>query len=270
MKESIIKIFVIIIAALLLFNLILLGAWGIVLLFTDKPDPSPAPSNPGQPTQDTPVNTTPISDVVLEQTADMGQGYIDSIIFLGDSTTYHLINRAVLKDGKDTKQVWSGESCSLTLDNNIHKTTVIYPKTNTPMPIAEAVALEKPAYMVITLGINGVSFLNQTQFTTYYGKLITAIKQASPDTKIILQSIFPVSQAYDQADNGINNQKINTANTWVMQVAKQNGCKYLDTACVLKNDSGALIASYDAGDGHHLTAEAYRAILQYIRTHGYN
>lgn len=267
MKDSIIKVFVIIIIALLLINVILLGTWGLVALFTDKPDKPGQPATEQQ-SEDLPTSTLP-TEVILEKSEDMGQDYIDSMIFLGDSTTYHMINRAVLTGGKDTKQVWSGASGSLTLDGMIHKTTIVYPRTDAEMTIAEAVALEKPKYMVITLGINGVSFLNENNFTAYYGKLITAIKQASPETKIILQSIFPVSKAYSDKDNGITNQKIDTANTWVIKLAKEHGCKYLDTASVLKNSEGAMIAIYDAGDGHHMTADAYKAILQYIRTHGY-
>lgn len=274
-KDSIIKILLIVIVVLLLCNILLLAAWGVISLVTDTPmfSPTKQPAHTEQDssadTSDLPVGTTPDPSVVLGESADMGQSYIDSMIFLGDSTTYHMINRAVLTGGKQTKQVWSGASGSLTLDSMIHKTTIVYPVTDTEMTVAEAVALEKPAYMVITLGVNGVSFCNQTQFTAYYGKLISAIKQASPDTKIILQSIFPVSKAYDQGGHGITNAKINTANTWVMQLAAEHGCKYLDTASVLKDGEGNMIATYDAGDGIHMTAEAYRALLQYIRTHGY-
>lgn len=277
MKDSIIKILVIIIALLLLLNIVLLGTWGIVSLFAGNQDPQKQPATPDeQQTDDAPVNTVP-DGVVLEQTDDMGQDYIDSIIFLGDSTTYHMINRGVLSGGKETKQVWSGASGWLNLDGNIHTTTIRYPKTDEEMTIAEAVALEKPEYLVITLGIDyGVAYCDEYKFTTYYGKLLTAIKQASPDTKIMLQSIFPVSAAYEKSvidsgkeKNGITNAKIDTANVWVMQLAKDYGCKYLDTASVLKDSSGAMNAIYDEGDGIHMKVDAYKAIVQYVRTHGY-
>ncbi len=272
--DSITKILVIVIIALLICTILMLCAWGIVAAVTDTPlfgstRPEKLEQNTQADTSDIPANTVPDSAVVLGESADMGQGYIDSIIFLGDSTTYHMINRAVLTDGTKTKQVWSGENCSLTLDHMIDKTTIIYPRNGSAMTIADAVALEKPKYMVITLGINGVSFLKENNFTAYYGKLIDAIRTASPETKIIIQSIFPVSSEYDRAENGITNAKIEQANVWAMQIANQKGCRYLNTASVLKNSEGALTASYDAGDGHHLTKDAYLAILQYIRTHGY-
>ena len=267
--DNLIKILVLIIALLLVCTLLMLGAWGVVSLLKNDTTPDTRPTEQQTQAPDIPTNTTPNTSAVLGQTADMGQDYIDSIIFLGDSTTYHMINRAVLSGGKDTKQVWSGALGTLTLDGNIHKTTIVYPETDTEMTVAEAAAQEKPKYMVITLGVNGVAYATETQFTAYYGKLIDAIKQASPDTKIILQSVFPVSAAYDQKGGKLCNANIDIANGWIMQLAANKGCKYLDTASVLKNDEGTMIALYDAGDGIHMTADGYKAILQYIRTHGY-
>ncbi len=275
MKDSIIKILVIIIAVLLLLNILLLGTWGIVSLFAGNKDPQTQPATPDeQQTDDTPAGTVP-DGVVLELTDDMGQDYIDSIIFLGDSTTYHMINRAVLSGGKETKQVWSGvdekgdPSGTLMLDGMIHKTTIYHPLDGKAKTIAQAVTDEKPKYIIITLGVNGIAYSTEAQFKAYYGKLIDVIVQASPETKIILQSIFPVTASYDQKGGKLCNANIDIANTWVMQLAKDKGCKYLDTASILKNSGGTMIESYNAGDGIHMTADAYRAILQYIRTHGY-
>ena len=276
-QDSIIKALVIVIIALLICSLLMLCAWGVVALVTNTPlFGTSRPDQPDKPTEqtqadtsDVPVSTVPDSAVVLGQSADMGQEYIDSIIFLGDSTTYHMINRAVLTGGKQTKQVWSGALGTLTLDGNIHKTTIVYPDTDTEMTIAAAVAQKKPKYMVITLGVNGIAYANETQFKAYYGKLITAIEDANPDTKIMLQSISPVSEGYDQKGGKLCNANIDIANGWIKQIAAEHGCKYLDTASVLKNDSGTMIAAYDNGDGIHMTADAYKAVLQYIRTHGY-
>ena len=45
--------------------------------------------------------------------------------------------------------------------------------------------------------------------------------------------------------------------------------RYLHTAEVLKDKSGALDAKYDSGDGVTLNEAGYAAMLQYLRTHGY-
>ena len=288
-KDSIIKALLIVIIVLLIGNILLLGVWGIVSIATgtslldfSAPDKQETEQNPS----DLPTHVNPDNSAVLQQSADMGQAYIDSIIFLGDSTTYHLKSRGVLTGGKDTKQVWSGSGVdendgsifpagTLTLDGRITTTHIYYPRTGEALTISQAVAKEKPKYMVITLGVNGISYVDLNDqksidsFIKCYNALINAIRKASPDTKIMLQSIFPVTEAYSQSGIGITNEKIDAANTWIMQLAKDTGCKYLDTASVLKNDNGALIALYDNGDGYHLTTGAYENILQYIRTHGY-
>ena len=289
-KDSIIKVLIVVIIVLLLINVLLLATWGVVALVTGNRDDAPA--RPAQPSgesqtdaEDLPVIGSPDASAMLGESADMGQEYIDSIIFLGDSTTYHLKSRGVLTGGKDTKQVWSGSDVdengkvipagTLTLDGRITSAHIYYPRTGESLTVAQALEKEKPAYLVITLGVNGISYvnLNETKsvnnFISCYKALINAARKASPDTKIILQSIFPVTEAYSQNGNGITNEKIDAANTWILQLAKDTGCKYLDSASVLKNDSGALSDIYDNGDGYHLTADAYRAVLQYIRTHGY-
>ena len=285
-KDSIIKILLVIIIVLLICNILLLAAWGVISLIKGISFPDAlGPGDKTEDTQDVPAGTTPDTSAVLGKSEDMGQGYIDSMIFLGDSTTYHMKSRGVLTGGKDTKQVWSGSDVdedgsiipagTLTLDGRITTAHIYYPKTGESLTIAQALEKEKPQYLVITLGVNGISYVDLedtksvNKFISCYRALVDSVHKASPDTKVILQSIFPVTEAYSQNGNGITNQKIDAANTWIMQLAKDTGCKYLDTASVLKNDSGAMAPAYDNGDGYHLTTEAYKVILQYIRTHGY-
>ncbi len=251
---------------------------------TASPDTTSAPDTTAAPTADTttaPAETTapdttaaespltplPESAAILAESADMGQEYIDSIIFLGDSTTYGMGPYAVLKDGRNTKQVWTPVNGTLTLDQAVKK-KIKYPDTGEEITPAEAAAQKRPQYMVITLGVNGVSFMNEEQFITEYKKLVQSIQQASPETKIILQSIFPVGTNWEKQES-INNEKITRANTWVLKVAETCSVRYLDTASVLHDENGWLIASYQNGDGMHFNEVGYRAVLNYIRTHGY-
>jgi lysophospholipase L1-like esterase len=119
--------------------------------------------------------------------------------------------------------------------------------------------------MIITLGTDwGVSYLSESEFKACYSALIKDIQKASPKTEIILQSIFPVTAGCVTLDNS----KINTANKWVKAIAAENDCHYLDTQSILKDDKGNLKAEYcNSTDGIHMGANAYVAILEYIRTH---
>ncbi len=202
--------------------------------------------------------------VTLAETPDAGIAYQDSIVFVGDSLTAHLINRGVLTGGQETKQVWRTESNMLNLKPGITSQKIIYPETAESLTIAEAAGRKKPKILLITLGTDwGVAYLSETDFKACYAELVQEIRKASPDTTVILQSIFPVT-----ADAKLDNQKIDTANRWVKAVAAENGCRYLDTQSILKDENNCLKAEYcNSTDGIHLGTEAYKAILTYIRTH---
>ncbi len=207
------------------------------------------------------------SPATLAETEDMGQEYLDSIVFLGDSTTYGMRYYEMLSGGKDTLQVWTPTSGTLTLSYQ-SVATILYPETNTEIPIREAVELKKPAYMIITLGVNGIAFMDGDYFKSEYTDLVKGIQARSPDTKIILQSIFPVASSYEYMSS-INNDKIAAANQWVIEVAEQTGCRYLATSSALIGSDGFLPESYQNGDGLHLDPDGFNIVVNYIRTHGY-
>lgn len=244
------------------------------------PSPASAPEETAQPApenDDTP-SPAPVgelafngidesSSAVLPATEDMGQDYIDRIIFLGDSTTYGMKYYRMLTDGRDTKQVWTPTSGTLTLSYQSFA-DIWYPDDGTEIPIRDAVQKKQPEYMIITLGVNGVSFMDEDYFKSEYTDLVTGIQQASPDTKIILQSIFPVASNYEY-QGSINNEKINQANQWVLEVAESTGVRYLNTCTVLIGSDGYMVSSYQNGDGLHLNETGFGLVLDYIRTHAY-
>lgn len=221
------------------------------------------------------ANVMQNADALLSPCEDKGMSYIDSFIFFGESTTYHLKSRGVLSGGKDTKQVWANESGTMKLDLSIDKQKIIYPETNERLTVGEAAAKKKPKYIVLTFGLNGaVQNANRgaEYFKACYKKLIEAIHSASPSTTVILQSAFPVAENMDMSAYSVDlktlNEYIDLQNSWAYSLACEENCKYLDTSSILKDENNNLKMEYQAGDGHHLTAEAYRQILYYIRTHG--
>lgn len=208
-------------------------------------------------------------EVILPLTEDGGKAYQDSLIFVGDSLTAHLISRGVLTYGQATRQVWKamGNGGALNLNSEVTHAKVVVPPEGTQLTIPEAAAAKQPAILIVTLGTDwGVAYLTEEDFKAYYTELVKAIQEASPATTVILQSIFPVTSECKI----LSNDKIDRANRWVKAVAADTGCPYLDTQSVLKDDSGCLKAEYCIStDGIHLTKEAYEAILTYIRTHAY-
>ena len=215
----------------------------------------------------------------LAESPDAGAEYQDALIFLGESTTAHLKSRGVLSGGKRTAQVWADESGTMRLGAKIATQTIIYPPTGEKLTIAEAVALEKPAYMVLSFGLNGiVGFFEKPEtYERYYQSLIDIIQNASPQTAIILQTVYPVTSPKKPSDWHFShspervNEWIDSINQLLPRIAAANtAVMVVDSASVLKNESGHLKPQYSIGDGIHLTKDAYREVLAYLRTHAYH
>ncbi len=202
-------------------------------------------------------NKNPV-DAVLKESADAGQEYIDKIYFIGDSTTLHFH-----KGGIDRTHILVPESGTLMLSSDILTLGVM--ADGVEMTIPEAVKNTKPEILILTLGVNGANNFSETAYKTYYKKLINGIEEASPDTKIILQSVFPVTADYEA--KAITNEGIDRLNGWVLEIAQECSLSYLDTQSVLKDASGAQKAEFSEGDGVHMNAAAYKKIVEYIRTH---
>ena len=288
-------IFVCLIAALLALVLSSCGGGGDVPITTPPPPQTESPADvtdetPGAETETPGSETTPGTQatnppaettanpggqtnpsgvvapgVALGQTADAGQAYIDKLTFLGDSTTYGLKAYSMLSGGQNTTQVWTPSNGTLTL--SFYETaTIVTP--NGEMLIKDAAAAYQPEYLVITLGVNGVSFMDEASFKDCYTKLIQNILAASPNTKIICNSIYPNMTSYKYYGD-INNENITRANGWIQEVAAATGTKYSDTCSVLKDGNGALRGDYCNGDGIHLNPAGFTAVLNYLRTHAY-
>lgn len=238
---------------------------------TPTPTPVPTPDATMAYVYDNHPDLTPLnyeSSAILAPSEDAGKEYIDKMVFLCDSTLYGLQWYDVLTepDGGKTKQVWTGNEGTLTLAY-VYDTPIVY-EDGTEISFVDAAAKKQPEYLVITLGVNGVSFMDETYFKEVYTKIINDIRAVSPDTVILCQSIFPISPSYVYWSQ-INNDKVTAANSWILEVAEQTGCPYLDTFSCLINDEGNAKEELMGGDGLHWAPDGLNLILNYIRTHAY-
>lgn len=225
-------------------------------------------------TTDIPANQETVS-ALLPQTPDAGLSYQNKLFFFGESTTAHLArNGGILAE---TRQVLKDDSGTRTLSLRTPGETVNYISKageTKQIPFSDAIRIEAPEYLVLSFGLNRItSFINDKDtFLKSYRNLISAVKEASPGTKIILQSVYPVNENCNifSVDAETVNSYINTLNSWILELAEsEKNVRYADTASVLKDGNGMLKSAYDNGDGHHLTNSAYQEILIYLRTHAY-
>lgn len=229
---------------------------------TPIPTPTAIPQATAEPNEAEP------GEVELPETADMGQEYQDKLVFLGDSTTYGMGAYDVVP----FTQIWTPATGTLALFNWAIETIDYHdPVTGSTasLSISDCASVRQPEILVITLGVNGIAFLDETSFKQYYSDLIRAIQAVSPDTRIICQSIYPVIDS--KTPGGIDNAKVNAANVWIRDVAAATGTRYLNTHDLLTDETGGLRSDYSNGDdqGIHLNAAGFAVVLQNLRTHPY-
>ncbi len=191
--------------------------------------------------------------------------FIDSLTFLGDSTTAHMLSRAPLTGGASSKQIWVSKNRYLNLSSRITYEKIVCPQNGEEMTIAKAAATVRPKYLVITLGIDyGVYYYRNDlkTFSLYYEKLIDAIAAASPETVIVLQSIFPVGRG----SSVITNEMVDRANGAIAEIAARRNLVFVDAATPLKDAEGYLAPEYCySEDGIHLTHDAYAVIFENLK-----
>ncbi len=220
---------------------------------------------------------------LLGQTQDAGIAYQDKIMFFGESTTFHMIKRGVLSDGTATKQVIRPVDSTLTLIYfDIDNGQLISPSTGESTTFRGVIAAEKPAYLLLNFGINGLNYNvgmrgdnQKSYFLGQYQALIDIVKSVSPQTIIILQSVYPVADSADCETRfactvAQANERIDALNQSIMDLAQKNKIYYLNSSEIMKDKNGNLKAAYAediTSDCMHLNDAGYQAVLSYIRTH---
>ena len=186
--------------------------------------------------------------------------FLDTLTFLGDSTTAHMQQRSPIA----AERIWATPERYLNLDARITYAKIIAPDNGKPETIKAVAARLKPKRLVITLGIDyGVYYYRDRPdtFRLYYEKLLSAIAEASPETELILQSVFPVGRECKT----ITNQMVASANGIIQEIAASRGLSFVDQTAVLADSEGFLKQEYCySSDGLHLTENAYSAILAHL------
>ena len=85
----------------------------------------------------------------LEKTPDYGQAYINSIVFLGDSTIASISATELLSETFGPYQVWTGQDGELPLDYNTSTSNIIFPETQKQISVSSATERETP-YLRLT------------------------------------------------------------------------------------------------------------------------
>ena len=190
---------------------------------------------------------------------------IDRMTFFGDSTTAHL----ALRGGIPQERVWSGAGSTVLFETVNAVKCVRLQREKRDLTLPEALALKKPRILVITVGVSGgAGRLSEESFKEIYRELLRSAQKASPETKILVQSLLPLSDKSVKHYKRLTKEAVVQANGWVRELCGEMQIPYVDTHSLLIDpDTGYLKPEYQNDEYMHLTAAAYAVILENLRTH---
>ena len=139
--------------------------------------------------------------------------------------------------------------------------------TNDILNRIDDIAGIKPVKVFIMMGINDiVENVPVKNLLDNYSQIIEKIKNQSPETKIFIQSILPVSKSasvFFSGDENKINQMIDEVNQKLIQMAKERNLVYIDLNDVFKS-KGELKDEY-SWDGIHINARGYERWFEHIK-----
>ena len=130
--------------------------------------------------------------------------------------------------------------------------------------IPQAIAEGEYRRVYIMFGVNELGWASDLDFKAEYVALINAIKASQPDAEIFVQTMFPVGKTRSDRDPVFNNANVARFNQRIEEAAEETGATLLDTAALFADSQGNLKAEATT-DGIHLTAQASRQWLSYLR-----
>lgn len=164
----------------------------------------------------------------------------DDIIFLGNSIT----------DG--------GEWSELFADQRIKNRGISGDNTIGVLNRLDEVYNRKPAMVFLLIGTNDLA-RNTAADTIVKNicRIAALIKQFSPQTKLFVQSIFPVNERFGKFSGHMSKKKeISEVNRQLRFYASEYRYSYVDLFAALADSSGRLDTAY-TNDGLHLTGAGY-------------
>lgn len=196
------------------------------------------------------------TDYVPDDILYIDQEYLKSILVVGDSIAkgYSVYNRlpaeSVLAMGSigvktvmETLFDYQGEQCTLT----------------------DVIEKNKPKYVFVSLGMNDIHTITQEEYIKQYKSDISEILKRSPDSKIIIMAVTPVTEANEFTDNTVIDTYNEALRKMVYDLHNDN-VFFLDAAQNLKNEKNNLKDDLSSGDGIHLSGAAYDTLLSYMLT----
>ena len=205
-----------------------------------------------------PLDTT--LDSILPQSA-ADDAYITASVFAGDQYAVTL-----QKDTRITLNQFVGQE-GLKTSKALSTSCVNFASDSSNYTIPQAIPKMKARRVFVQLGANDVDgSVSVDSFIADYKQFLQSIRSAYSYCDIIAVGIPPVTE--DSTNAAATQTVIDQFNQAIAVACNDLGCKYLNSAEVLKNSRGYAESSYFEANGY--SASGARALLEYAKSHAYN
>lgn len=177
-------------------------------------------------------------------------------LFIGDSITVGFSAYGYIGENNVAAKVGLNPSSALTKE-------IEMPDGSVKTVSARAAELQ-PKNVYIMLGSNGIQWLSNDSMLTSVSELSAEIKSADPDCSVYLLSIPPVTEVYNNENEGDIMSRINDYNAELKKIASQKGCGYIDITTPLQDSSGYFMPELAEKDGIHFKGRCYTLVLDEI------
>lgn len=125
----------------------------------------------------------------------------------------------------------------------------------------------KAKKIYVMLGSNEIGGYKIDVYLSRYGALIDSIKESNPDAIIYLQSVTPVTKAYEDSGQIPNNTQIKDANAQLKLLAFEKKIFFIDVNSALLGEDGCLPDDASPKDGVHFGTTYFNKWIDYLLTH---
>ncbi len=187
---------------------------------------------------------------VLKKVED---SYFDDAVFVGDSLTLGLSYFS----GFNSEFLCVGGLSTKNLDTE--------PLDNGKTVIDTISSKDHIGKIYIMLGTNESVYQKPQEFIKRYSDFIDKVRQYHPNAVVYIQSIMPISKNFSETHD-LKNHLITDHNKYLLELAKEKQCYYVDVNTFFAGDDGYLPENA-GGDGVHLSPENYRVMANYLKEH---
>lgn len=218
------------------------------------------------------VNTQVNTPGAVAESPKVKSDYFDNVAFVGDSVSLKLSYYAASTGSLGKAQFFTAGS--LGANNALWKVSdeSVHPSYRGQKSlIEECIALSGADTVYIMLGMNDIGLYGIEDTVKSYETLVTRILKESPDVKIVIQSMTPMTSTSTILGSTLNNESIKEYNQKLSSLCADKGWAFVDVASVMYDAQGVnLNRSYCSdpdGLGVHFTEAGCEAWVEYLSTH---